>query len=97
MKHSPCFFGKYHPKLVESTLLYVYQSLTANLHLTNKNPSVEKDMDVSKNRGFNPQNGWFIMENPIKMDDLGVPLFLETTICLYSSGGPQLGRLLVAE
>jgi len=36
-------------------------------------------MGVSKNRDT-PKWMVKIMENPIKMDDLGVPLFLETSI-----------------
>ena len=37
-------------------------------------------MDASKNRGGPPKWMVKIMENPIKIDDLGVPLFLETPI-----------------
>ena len=35
-------------------------------------------MEVSINRGT-PIAEWFIMENPTKMEDLGVPLFQETS------------------
>ena len=50
---------------------------------------IDLDMGVSENGGT--RNGWFIMENPIKMDDLGVPLFSETPIYWISSGNDLFG------
>ena len=46
-----------------------------------------------------PQNGWFIMENPIKMENLGVLLFLETPRCKFHQKDAMLtarGALVLA-
>ena len=48
-------------------------------------------LDVSKHRGT--PKWMFIMKNPIKIHDLGVPLFLETPICRHPYCGGTMKSL----
>ena len=61
--------------------------------------SFQEHMGVEPKIGVKPPKWIFlIMENPIKMDDLGVPLFSETSISLHGPVTEQvyltLGRLM---
>ncbi len=68
------------------SLLLLHQEASKRIHRVSQLKYKLRDlpvqwdhhMGVSKNRGT--QKWMFIMENPIKMDDVGVPLFLETPI-----------------
>ena len=39
-----------------------------------------------------PQNRWFIVENPVKIDDLGIHPFQETSICSFY---PLFGFIMI--
>ena len=60
--------------------IFQSQTLTERIQVAPKkfprNSFSRGELDVSKNRGI--PKWMFIMVNPIRMDDLGVPRFLET-------------------
>ena len=70
-------------KLVDLGCAYLYIYMYIYIYIC---------MGVSKNRGT-PKWMVKIMENPIKMDDLGVPPFKETPISSWQNFGPLLVRL----
>ena len=69
------FFGSYKVVPIRSWTLSWWTQLQFHYGLNGRY------IGISINGGT--QNDWFTMENTIKMDDWGAPLFQETTIYLY--------------
>ena len=59
--------------------LWVYHGISSRMVVYQSQHKGYGDLEVSIKWGY-PPNGWFLRETPIKMDDLEVPLFMETSI-----------------
>ena len=64
----------------ETAVFFVARTPAILLQLQLRIRKNARHMGVSIVMGV-PQNGWFIRENPIKLDDLGVPPLMETPTC----------------
>ena len=68
-------------------VIFIQWDLSPEKNKNNHKQKSQIQVGVSKNRGGPPKWMVKIMENPIKMDDLGVPLFLETPKYVVNPGG----------
>ena len=59
-----------------------FHQVTTSADFVKARPSVDMDFNPKIRGGKPPKWMVKIIENPIKMDDLGVPLFLEIPICV---------------
>ena len=59
-----------------------FSGIVGGAGVVKNQPYFYRSACISKNRGTSKWMVYNLMENPIQMDDLGVPLFLETPIWL---------------